>query len=207
MGRCRVPGPLCVETNPDDEDFPPGIGFEDPPVVGMDAGSGSGGGTLTGWPRSISWSEFTERSSRPEGVDENAQIRSEVQLSPRVDVQPDGGNVKLGSFTVQVVTISEDCWVVQGTATAALLAHEQGHYDITGLMGRDTMNDLAALRERSARALQREVTRVLERYRQRARTLTDQYDTQTNHGRSTQEQQTWEQRIRDAIQNGTRLTP
>jgi hypothetical protein len=207
MGQCRVPGPRCAESNPDDDQFPPGSGFEDPGVVGLDTSGGSSAGAITGWPRSIAWSEFNERNSRPEGVDEDAQIHSEVQLSPEVTVESDNGKLKLGSFTVQVVVISEDTWVVKGHTSTALLAHEQGHYDITGLVGRDTMNDLKALRARSSRDLQRDVDRILRNARQLAKTLTDKYDSETNHSQNTRAQQEWEKKIRDALQNGTRLSP
>ena len=194
-----------MESNPDDEGFPPGQGFEDPGVINLDSTSGGSGSNITGWPRTLSWSEFNERDSRPEGMDENAQIHSEVQLSPQVTVESDNGKLKLGSFTVQVVTISEDTWVVKGTKSDALLAHEQGHYDITGLMGRDTMNDLKALRARSSRELQQKVTDLLEKYRDLAKSLTKRYDAETNHGRNTKAQAEWEKKIADAMKNNTRL--
>lgn len=195
-----------MESNPDAEGFPPGQGFEEPGVIDLDSSTGGSSATMmTGWPRTLAWSEFNERDSRPQGMDENAQIHSEVQLSPQVSIESDNGKLKLGSFTVQVVTISEDTWVVKGTKSDALLAHEQGHYDITGLMGRDTMNDLKALRARSSRDLQQKVTALLEKYRDLAKTFTEKYDKETDHGRNTKAQAQWEQKIADAMKNGTRL--
>lgn len=209
MGQCRLQGPICAETNSDGGENPPGTGFEDPGVIGLDSSSSGGTsvGGISGWPRSIAWSEFAERNSRPAGISEDAQIHSEAVLSSDVTIERENGKLRLGSFTVKIEIVSDDTWVIRGKASAALLAHEQGHFDITGLSGRDTMEDLKALRARTAAELQQKVDRVLRKGEESAKKLTENYDTETNHSQNTKAQGEWEKKIQDAIKNGTRLNP
>ncbi len=210
MGGDRIPGPLSDLTDPLEDQQPPGAGFGLPGVVGLDGGSAppaTGGPHLTGWPRQITWDGFPAVSSRPAGVDEDAQIHAEVVNPENVSATREDGRWRLSAFTVRIRIIRDDSWVVTSQKTANLLAHEQGHFDITGLMGRDCAADLAALRARSADELQGEVNRILAHYRQWAQRLNDQYDDETNHSRNREAQQRWEGRIRAAAQNNTRLAP
>jgi hypothetical protein len=86
-----------------------------------------------------------------------------------------------------------------------LLAHEQGHFDITGLVARDLVKALAALRVSTTDELQREVSRLFEAYDAWANSLSKQYDDETDHGRNVKTQTDWESRIKTAIQQGTSL--
>jgi hypothetical protein len=202
-----------------DDPPPPGViiksfgpidtGFDQPGPVGLDGGSGVPAGSalqLNGWPRSISWSEFTDISSRPSGIDEDAQIHSDVDQPQRVAVARENGLFRVSALTVSLSIVSDDTWVVTAQKSADLLSHEQGHYDITGLMGRDMGNEILAARSRTVNELQNQVTSIIEKYRQRAKTLTTQYDKESDHSQNRDGQKRWDERIKNATQSGARFT-
>lgn len=207
MGGCRVPGPTCRERGG-------GIGAEtanggtaDARPIGLDASpSTASGPTLTGWPRQVGWGEFEERSRRPDGEDEDAQISSEVTQPPEVGVTRQGGQFRLVAYEVTVSVNTGESWVVTSAKTAALLAHEQGHYDITGLTARDMVAALGRLRAPSTRGLEREVQALIRSTQALADRLTALYDTQTDHSRNADQQARWEEHLRTAAQTGRRLT-
>jgi len=87
-------------------------------------------------PRTLSWGDFPEVESRPEGEDENAQIHCEIRQPDRVSIMRQRGQVRISGLTVDISVMSSDSWVVRTQKTPELLSHEQGHFDLTGLMGR-----------------------------------------------------------------------
>jgi hypothetical protein len=209
----RTPGVLGAEPLPtggtaDHDGFvPPDVGLGDPRPIGLDSGAGTAASlNQTGWPRTLTWSDFPEVSSRPSAADEDAQIHCEVSQPERVSVTREGGQFRVTALTVNITILREDSWVVTSQKTASLLSHEQGHYDITGLMGRDMGNEILAARARTVDGLQEQVTRIIERYRQRSQELNDLYDTQTNHSRNRDAQARWDERIRASMTNGTRFS-
>lgn len=210
MSYSRKPGPL--DELPDIETASPmspitTVGESGP--VGMKGGGGTCGGTprLSGWPRAIAWREFTEVDARPPGEHEDAQIHAEAILDDNVTVCRDGSRLRLGTFGVRLQVTTESSWVVRESKTDALLAHEQGHFDITGLDARRLMNDLAALRAANAEELQRLVTERIERSRTEAQAMSDRYDTETDHGRNADIQRRWLEAIREAREGNHALRP
>src|SRR4051794_10091324 len=132
MANCRVPGPTCAESVEPRGSNPPRGGFASPSPVGANtAGAVSSG--ITGWPRDIRWSEFSQVSRSPGGITEDAQIHSEVDSVERVNLIRENGQFRVSGYTARIKVVREDTWVVLGKKTDALLAHEQGHFDITGL--------------------------------------------------------------------------
>jgi len=183
----------------------PTAGWTDLGPVGMDAGGNASAPAslqISGWPRSISWDEFKDLSARPTGETEDAQIHSEVDQPSRVSVVREGGVYRVTSLTVTLRTVDEDNWVVTSQKSADLLSHEQGHYDITGLTGRDMGNEIVAVRARSRDDLQTKVTQIIEKYRRRAKALTERYDTETDHSRNRQAQKKWDDAIQSAMKSG-----
>jgi len=201
MGGFRIPGPTRIEDAGGDA-IPRDTGSR---PVGKNTGR-SAGPRLDGWPRSIAWSEFSEVASRPAGVNEAAQIHTEVVQPDQVGVQRENGRLRLGGYVVRVQVVSADTWVVTGQKTNELLAHEQGHFDITGLSGRDMVRDLGAIRAADTDELQREVHRIIAHYGQLSSTLSSQYDTETRNGADRAQQQRWEAHLRSCSQNGSPLS-
>lgn len=136
MGTGRIPGPVIDGVVETASDNPPRGGFADPKPIGAKTGGSGSGPSLTGWPRQIGWSEFRDVAARPAGEEEDAQIHTEVTQPERVDVAREEGRLRLSSYTVRVRVIRDDTWVVAAAKSDRLKAHEQGHFDITGLTAR-----------------------------------------------------------------------
>lgn len=207
----RTPGVIGFEPRPPGlaghGDFvPPDAGFGESGPVGLDSGGGGPASlVVSGWPRALTWDDFRELESRPADAEgnENAQIHSDVNQPERVSVSREGGQRRVSSLTVTISIVRADTWVVRSAKTPELLSHEQGHYDITGLMGRDMGNEILAARTGTLEDLQRQITSIIGRYRQRARELNARYDTETGGGRNRDAQRRWDERIRSCISNGT----
>jgi predicted secreted Zn-dependent protease len=100
----------------------------------------------------------------------------------------------------------DESWVVNGRQSDALLHHEQGHYDIFGLMTRELNQALVSIRARSGPALQSGIRQVRADYQARIDRLMIQYDNETVHGTDSAGQGRWDQRISESIRNGTNFT-
>lgn len=160
---------------------------------------------LTGWPRSIDWDEFREVSERPAGQNEDARINPVTEGGEARTVR-EQGRWKLAELELHVIVNRADSWVVRSQKSDALKSHEQGHFDIHGLIaGRDMLEALGALRERSNERLARAVAATMRRYQQRAQSLSDTYDEDTAHGRKADRQAAWEAAIRTSIDNDSAL--
>jgi hypothetical protein len=206
MGGGRIPGPICAERLGDDPILD--RGFTD--AIPLGGGSGSAGSVvLAGWPRSLAWSDFPEVATRPAGATEAAQISTEVVQPDRVDIARAGGSLRLSSYTVRVRLVRDECWVVADQKSDALLVHEQGHYDITGLTARDMVAALAGVRASSAADLQQQVTDIIAAAGALASSLTSLYDGSasggTNNGRDAAAQARWNTHLANCRQNNTRL--
>jgi hypothetical protein len=113
----------------------------------------------------------------------------------------------LAELVLQIVVNRTNSWVVTSRKSAALRAHEQGHFDIHGIIvGRDLVAELRAIRARSNRALGVAIRRKMRQAMRRGQRMTNTYDEDTNHGLDTARQAAWEQQIRNAIDNNIRLT-
>ena len=212
MSYSRKPGPL--DEAPDLETTSPmapitTVGDSGP--VGAKGGGGACGGAprLRGWPRAVSWrGDFPdEREERPSDEDEDAQIHAEAILDDETTACRTDGLLRLGRFTVRLRVSADQTWVVRSAKTDALLAHEQGHFDICGIDARQVMQDLVALRAQDGDELGGMVQDRLQRSRIDAQAMSDRYDEETDHGRTADAQRRWETAIREAIEGGHALRP
>jgi len=189
----------------------PGVGGDIPGPVGLDAGTGTGGGPaslrLSGWPRDLTWDDFPEVSSDPDGIGEYAQISCEVTQPDQLSVQRQHGQLLVVGLSVNISIVRDQCWAVRGHKTPELLSHEQGHYNITGLTGRDMGNEIMAARAGTTDQLQTRITQIIQRTRERATALNERYDSETNHGINREAQQTWDDRISRSMRSGERFRP
>lgn len=203
----RVPGPIIDLAGDPGPQNPARAGFTEPKPLDAKQGDGTGP-TLSGWPRRVEWREFRGRAARPEGENEDARIHTEVFQPERVGVIRERGRRRLGRYEVRVVVNGGGTWVVSDRRTDELLAHEQGHFDITGLTARDMVADLGAIRARNNTDLQRAVSRIIRRAGELARDLTRRYDSrgETNHGRNTERQRAWETHLQRCKDDGVRLS-
>ncbi|WP_333874605.1 DUF922 domain-containing protein [Methylobacter sp.] len=184
---------------------PPHAGFRSAQPQGVTVATA--GPILSGWPRQIAWSEFRDLERRPSGESENAQVAVELRPS-RILIERENGQLKLGNVTFRMDINRSDSWVVAGQKSTALLAHEQGHYNIVGLCYRDLVAELQRLRASSQSQLAREVRRIMGQYDRLADTLSAEYDSsqETDHGRNPGRQKAWETQIQNCMQTGTGLS-
>lgn len=68
------------------------------------------------------------------------------------------------------------------------------------------VREMIALRAKTTAELQREVTRITQRYQQLANDLTEKYDRQTNHSRNADQQKRWATHIKNCIDNDKPLS-
>lgn len=116
---------------------------------------------LHGFNHIISWSDFIGRSSRPTGVDEDAQIRPEMSFS-NFKLARKGKAVSITDVDIDISLIRSECWVIVRRQSEYLLKHEQGHYDILVLSAREFYNSLKGLSAGSTHELQKTVTKMQE---------------------------------------------
>ncbi len=204
MVGCKKPGPTCSGKEPARRTSLPGSGHASPGPVGAEATSRAKP-HLSGWPRKLKWADYRTFKAPPSDEKLDAYTEGELQTAEGSDVVNEHGLYRMGGYAVQVRFLRENSWVVDGRQTPELLAHEQGHFDIIGLSGRDMVNDLSALKVESVENLQREVKRIIDHYQAFKGELSLVYDQQTDHSHNRETQKRWEARIQEWI-HGARLS-
>ena len=94
-------------------------------------------------------------------------------------------------------------WVVQGHATARLLKHEQGHFDVSALGMREEHDRTRSLTGTSASDLESKYEVIRTEVNGKIRTANRRYDTQTRHSLDTAAQNRWNASIAAAKSSST----
>jgi hypothetical protein len=154
-------------------------------------------------PINLSWSNFQVVDSSPDlSGDEVAQIHPEMRLPPNIQVANSNGVFRLNAFTIMVAPVPQDTIVLRSAAqTADLLRHEQGHYDLLILVAKALARDLGAATGSSAAALNTQVQTIQQTHNANAQAIDAAYDTQTDHGKDSLQQTSWNQAIAAALGN------
>ena len=88
--------------------------------------------------------------------------------------------------------------------TAALLSHEQWHYDVATITGRALCRELARLRGTSLADLRAKIqTAVQLHFHKRAGILQKRYDLDTSHGTNAHYQKIWKDRMTATLANAS----
>ena len=177
---------------------------------------------LSGFPRALAWTNFRNVQASPSPPHEALTSVSWSMGSWSVHVV--NGEYRVRNPRVTVALNGHASWATPSAkSSTALLQHEQGHFDITGLIARDLISKVldlsldvavvAALRDAGTTpsAHQRYVTQQFQadinRFAQEANALGAQlqtnpathadglYDVQTNHSQNTAVQQAWNTRL------------
>jgi len=141
----------------------------------------------------LSWSDF--RGQVPSNASLNAQTAVDIEFT-RLEVERTSSGVRLRDNVILTIALKHNqSWAKQNARTAALLNHEQGHYHITALTGRDMFIDLMQLKSQTFSgdpALQSEFNGIRARYN--AQAMHDKYDarSETDHGRDSAKQRIWD---------------
>ncbi len=177
---------------------------------------------MTGFPRNLTWADFRAVQSSP-SPPHIAQTSTSFSMGG-FTVHLVNGEYKIRNPRITVARNAAGSWATSAARSSAdLLRHEQGHFDITGLIARDLIGKVLDLSfDQSVIAVligsgntahdhQRYVTRQFQadvtRFGQEARDLLARlntnpntqadglYDTQTNHGLNATAQRTWNDRL------------
>lgn len=154
----------------------------------------------------VSWNDF--HMQPPPGATRAAHIETKAALS--YSYKKGAGGVQLtDSVTVTIQVLRHLSWAKKQLirtwspqAQSDLLLHEQGHYNVTALMGRDLFLDIMALKGRSfasETALKTEIGRIAAIYAPQP--IQTAYDSkrETNHGDKATQQRAWNGYIQTAF--------
>lgn len=149
--------------------------------------------TITGFNHAVAWNEFRRVANRPGNASEDAFIAAVTNVD--YDFEGGGREWAVTDVRASVAVNPAPSWVVQSQQTASLLAHEQGHFDITALGLREEANRTAEITGTSRRDIRRQRNQLHEGIQRRINQANRRYDTLTNHGRNAAVQRRWEQSI------------
>lgn len=180
---------------------------------------------MTGFPRTLAWTNFRSVQTSPEPPHEAMTSASYSSTGWRVALIK--GEYRVTGFRVNVVLDATKSWAIPSARTSAdLLTHEQGHFDITGLIARDIVSRVLSLSyseavvavlkgvgnspqarinwvtqefQKDINKIGAEATKALNRLQTDPVTGADGiYDTQTNHSQNTTAQAAWNTRFQQA---------
>jgi hypothetical protein len=155
-------------------------------------------------PSPFNWSHYrVVTATLRAGLDALTVYQIGLQTNPPVAAN---GTFSFPSVSVRVSLSRHASWVVAGRQTQALLNHEQLHYRIAALVGRELGAEATALTASSAAALLGAGTRLHTAKLQRARAIEEAYDLATQHSRSTTQQDVWAHRVDGWERNNFTIT-
>jgi hypothetical protein len=175
---------------------------------------------LEGHEDKLIWADF--QATAPGGSTNEAAFAS-ARFDLNYDYEWDDSHGSAHGFRVNHVQVTVEVershmWSVTKDRSDAVLQHEQGHYDIVALLGRDLYNELTGWdsgtkpkRFRKESELKDEVSRTLRRYKVRAVELAGSsraigtYDKKTKHGTDATAQEKWTAALGTARTKGTRV--
>lgn len=163
---------------------------------------------MQGFKYTLSWStDFTEVDSAPEGFsDRSARTKASVTLDPNMQARRDAGKTDYyfapATVIVIIKAVKAESWVVKDLKSDKLLKHEQMHYNISAVGGRDLERKLLILKDPSGpelikkkEALGKEIQDLIDK-------VNKAYDDSvkgTNHGKKDTEQSNWEIHINNLM--------
>jgi hypothetical protein len=177
--------------------------------------------SLEGHEDTLIWADF--QASAPSASTTSEAAFASARFDLNYDYLWDDSHGAAHGYRIDHVQVKVEVerslmWSVKKDRTAALLAHEQGHYDIVALLGRDLYNELSGWnsgtkpkRFRKESDLKDEVNRVRRRYTKLAADLAGTssvvgvYDAKTKHGTDAKAQEQWTAALAKARADGTEV--
>ena len=146
-------------------------------------------------PRALQWSNFREVASL---IGEDAHIDLSFAVPNRAFRSVNGRFRMAETFPIAVSPVAT---VRRGaTRSAALLSHEQGHYDIGILVAEAMARDFMGLEAANIGDLSTAINACFDRHRLTLmRAVQDKYDLDTNHSQNSAQQQRWDGLIRQCL--------
>jgi hypothetical protein len=162
---------------------------------------------VTGWPSQLRWDQFQKLDSRPQGYTTDVWIKAEWKNPPGKKLKPvkDRKGWRLENVNLVVCLVNQHTWVVRGKESDKLLIHEQGHWDMAGLLVRELHQNLVALRARTPKELGELMRSANTRQERRYTQIDKLYDDETDHGKNTKQQTKWNNLIHSHRTGGSNL--
>lgn len=165
--------------------------------------------SLINFTKALTWTDFPNRLPEPSPTStiiESATIG--VSWSHDIDEFVRKGNaIGIAKYTVTIFITPNNCAVLQsiltagGAVAAALLKHEQGHYDIIALGAREFHNRMASLTAPTEADLVTMINTLDGQIRSRSTNKDALYDTRTAHSVNVAQQSVWNTSISGQKQN------
>ncbi len=164
-------------------------------------------GRIQGWPRTLIWNTFRPVTSSQDPTDPTLSAHVDCSVKPinprfKWTLQPDSkGLYRFVDCAIKVSLNSAATWVVTKKKTTALLSHEQGHYDIAGLVAVDLCRAILETTAEKLPDLKTKAQDWITTYDAQWSLVDDQYDASTHHGDKKYEtqQRLWKAAIQGAI--------
>ena len=162
------------------------------------------------WPSQVTWAQFIVVDKAPGGATTSAHIVGEYRNPPGkvFRIRKVGKYFRLTDVNLVLKVIPTETWVVKRKKGKLLLKHEQGHWDILGLVAREYHKEIEKLRASSVKQLRARFLRLEARMaakRDKLNSGTGGYDTETDHGRKRAQQKKWDALLASCINTGKNL--
>lgn len=154
-------------------------------------------------PVALTWTNFITVANLVDPHDntpQDAVTAFNYDIPDRPPRQVNGRWYLAETFTI---TITPNAKVRQGAVqTAALLRHEQLHYDVGTVIARRVAHELEQLSARDLVTLRQRLTDcVMLHFHRRAKLIQHRYDLDTHHSGNKHYQKVWEKMMRDCLAN------
>ncbi len=159
---------------------------------------------VEGMKYTLSWvNDFTDVDNAPAGFsNRSARTKASVTLDPKMIAMRDSKDsdyyFKPSTVKVIIKAVKPESWVVKEKKSDKLLKHEQLHYNISAIGGRELERKALALRDASGPALIQKKLDLGKEVQDLIDKVNKDYDEGmqgTNHGEKDAEQAKWEMHI------------
>ena len=137
--------------------------------------------------RLLTWADFTGKPDNNSPYQANTYWQINYTLT---GVNFIGDTAKLKGFSVTLTLNENKSWVKEGTQTASLLKHEQGHFDIGFICQQEIIKQINSgvfLKVDFQNKLKAIFSTTLEKYH----AMQLKYDLETDHSKNEQSQDKW----------------
>lgn len=169
--------------------------------------------SLHGFRHTLSWSEdFTKLDEPPSGQEHLsaftvAPAETFGGMEARYDSDSELYSLKSSSVKVKIQMKKSQSWVLKDSRTDQLLRHEQLHYNISALGGRDLERELKKLTAKTTEELRWKRGDLTSQLQGLVDQINDEYDSRilwgTDHGRIKLHQECWELHIKKLMNDDT----
>ncbi len=152
--------------------------------------------------RTLTWNDYQAPVPSPQPTFTNGSGTASPELSETVSGMSmtswtcNNGKIDV---TVSAIMSPSTSWAATGGRTAALLAHEQGHFDLSEIYARKLRAQLAAIMCENTTSAQAAVDAAFNMIDMQLQTQQSSYDNETAHGTNAAAQATWQMSIQQQL--------